>query len=144
MRVSTQFPIAFHALMMIACFKDTRVTSEMVAGSAGCNAVTIRNIFSKLKKADLLSVKAGTGGTALGKPAEDITLWDIYAAVESDSADEIFKIHSKTSGSCPIGSNVRGLLSPHLDSAVAAMKAELSKVTLGQLIDELNPTQQTV
>ena len=138
MRVSTQFPIAFHALMMIAYFKGTRVTSDMVAGSVGCNAVTIRNIFIKLKKAGLLSVKAGTGGTALGKLAEDITLWDIYAAVESDDADEIFKIHSNTSGNCPIGSKVRSLLSPHLDSAVAAMKAELSKVTLSQLIDELS------
>ncbi|NBJ14541.1 MAG: Rrf2 family transcriptional regulator [Dehalobacter sp. 4CP] len=138
MRVSTQFPIAFHALVMIANFKDIRVTSDIVARSAGCNAVTIRNIFSKLKKAGLLSVKAGTGGTALGKPVEDITLWDIYAAVESDDADEIFKIHSNTSGTCPIGSKVRGLLSPHLDNAVAAMKAELSKVTLSQLTDELN------
>ncbi|WP_042331109.1 hypothetical protein [Desulfosporosinus orientis] len=57
--------------------------------------------------------------------------------MELDNADEIFKIHSNTLGSCPIGSNVRGLLVPHLNSAVAAMKAELSKVTLGQLIDEL-------
>lgn len=138
MRVNTQFPVAFHALIMIACFKETRVTSEMVAGSAGCNAVTIRNIFRKLKKAGLLSVKPGTGGTALGRSSKDITLWDIYAAVESDKANEIFKIHSNTSADCPIGSNIQELLSPHIDSAVEAMKMELSKITLDQLIHELN------
>ena len=137
MRVNTQFPIAFHALMMIACFKEARVTSDMIAQSAGCNAVTIRNIFVKLRKAGLLSVKTGTGGTALGRPAEDITLWDIYTAVEVDQADEIFKIHANSSGACPVGGQVRSLLSPHLNNAVQAMKAELSKTSLRQLLDEL-------
>ena len=142
MRVNTQFPIAFHALMMIARFKEARVTSDMIAQSAGCNAVTIRNIFVKLRKAGLLSVKTGTGGTALGRSAEDITLWDIFSAVESDKADEIFKIHPNSSGSCPVGGNVRSLLSPHLDNTVQAMKVQLSKVSLRQLLDELSHSPQ--
>ena len=137
MRVSTQFPIAFHALLMIAHFPETRITSDMVAQSVGCNAVIIRNIFGKLKKAGLLSVKTGTGGTALAKPAEKISLWDIYKAIEADKADEIFKIHTNSSGSCPIGSNVRSILVPHLGDALQAMKAELSKITLDRLDEEL-------
>ena len=137
MRVSTQFPIAFHALLMIARFPDRKVTSDMVAASAGCNAVIIRNIFTKLKAVGLLSVKAGRGETTLAKPQEEITLWDIYAAIESEKTDEMFKIHANMSGACPVGSNVRSLLLGHLDDALNAMKKELSKVTLKTALDEL-------
>jgi len=95
MRVSTQFPIAVHALLMVAYFPDIRVTSEMVAESVGNNPVIIRNIYGKLKKADLLYVQRGTGDTKLKKPANEITLWDIYKAVETDVVSEVsnFPIH---------------------------------------------------
>ncbi len=137
MRVSTQFPIAVHALLMIANFPEKRITSSMVAESAGCNAVIIRNIFTKLKKAGLLDIKTGTGGTSLAKPIDKISLWDIYIIIETDETDEIFKIHPHTSGKCPVGSNIRSLLLNHFDDAVNAMKTELSKVTLGKLIEEI-------
>ena len=141
MRTNTQFPMAFHAMMMIANFKDTRMTSEMVARSVGCNAVTIRNIFGKLKRAGLLSVKTGTGGTSLARPAEEITLWDIYSAVETDSAEEIFKIHENASQLCPVGRRVRGMLTPCFENIVTAMQAELSCVTLAQMLEDLDTSK---
>jgi len=137
MRVSTQFPIAVHALLMIAYFNDVRVTSDMVSASAGCNAVIVRNIFTKLKKAGILSVKTGKGGTSLARPDTDISLWDIYTAVETDETEEIFKFHTNISGVCPVGGNVKELLLGHFEHAVGAMKAELSKVTLSVLKKEL-------
>ncbi|SHO43078.1 Rrf2 family transcriptional regulator [Anaerocolumna xylanovorans] len=137
MRVSTQFPIAVHALMMVAYFPDTRITSELAAKSAGCNSVIIRNIFLKLKKAGLLSVRPGRSKMELAKPVGEISLWDIYAAVETDETDEIFKFHPHTSCTCPVGSNIRSLLHSHFDDAIAAMREELSKVTLEDLTKEL-------
>lgn len=137
MRVSTQFPIAVHALMMVAYFPQMRITSDIVAQSAGCNAVIIRNIFSKLKNANLISVRAGKGGTSLSKPAKEISLWDVYTAVESDATDELFKFHANASGTCPVGSHLRNLLLSYLDQAVAAMKTELSGVSLAALASEL-------
>lgn len=137
MRVSTQFPIAVHSLLMIVNFPDRKITSDMVAESAGCNAVIVRNIFSKLKKAGLLDVKAGRGDTALARPAKEISLWDIYTAVETDEADEIFKFHANMSGTCPVGGNIRSLLRGHFESAVSAMKEELSSVTLENIKQEL-------
>ncbi|MFT4005811.1 MAG: Rrf2 family transcriptional regulator [Lacrimispora sp.] len=137
MRVSTQFPIAVHSLLMIVSFPDIKITSDMVAESAGCNAVIIRNIFTKLKRAGLLDVKAGRGDTALAKPAKEISLWDIYTAVETDKTDDIFKFHSNMSGSCPVGCNIRSLLRGHFEDAVDAMKEELSSVTLETIRKEL-------
>lgn len=137
MRVSTRFPIAVHALILMA-FSDCKITSEYVAGSTGVNAVIIRNIFSKLKKADIISIAPGPGGTQLNKPAEEINLWDIYRAVETDNTDDMFKFHANSSEECPIGSNIYGLLKTHLNDTVLAMKRELSAVTLSGLLTELH------
>lgn len=137
MRVSTQFPIAVHIMLMVAGFPDQKMTSEVVSESAGTNPVIIRNIFSKLNAAGLLDTKSGRGKTTVARPAEEITLWDIYTAVESDETDEVFKLHQNTSETCVVGSNIHELLMPHLDEAVNAVKAVFSKVTLADLIQEL-------
>lgn len=137
MRVSTQFPVAVHIMLMVAGFPEQKMTSEVVAESAGVNPVIIRNIFSKLNNAGLLDTKSGRGKTAVMRPADEITLWDIYTAVESDETDEVFKLHQNTSETCVVGSNIHELLLPHLTDAVNAVKAEFSKVTLQALIDEL-------
>lgn len=139
MRVSTRFPIAVHALMMISAFSGQRkVNSDFVSKSTGINAVIIRNIFIQLKKASLIAVSPGPGGTTLAKIPEQISLWDIYAAVEAERAEDIFKFHESISPYCPIGSNIYELLYSHLDDAVKALKEELSGVTLADLILELH------
>lgn len=137
MRVSTQFTIAVHALIMIAYFPDIRITSEMVAESVGNNPVIIRNIYGKLKRASILSIQRGTGVTALTRPANEITLWDVYKAVETDAVDEIFKFSDTLSGVCPIGSSIRELLLIHLQEAVTLLKDSLSKTTIEELRFEI-------
>lgn len=137
MRVSTQFTIAVHALIMIAYFPDIRVTSEMVAKSVGNNPVIIRNIYGKLKQAGILSIQRGTGATALTRPANKITLWDVYRAVETDAVDEMFKFPDSLSGICPVGSSIRELLLIHLQEAVGLLKDSLSKTTIEELRFEI-------
>ena len=121
-------------------FPDKKITSEVLSVSTGCNAVIIRNLFSKLNNAGLLDTKSGKGKTTVLRPAEEITLWDIYTAVESDETDEIFKLHQNTSETCVVGSNIHSLLMPHLDEAVAAIRDVFSKVTLADLERELTET----
>lgn len=137
MRVSTQFPIAVHALLMIAYFPNIRVTSEMVAESVGKNPVIIRNVYKKLKAADLLTIQRGIGTTKLTQPADEITLWDVYKAVETDQIDEIFKFPETLSGVCTVGGSIRELLTIHLQKAVDELKNALSKTTIEELRFEI-------
>lgn len=139
MRVSTRFPIAVHALMLIAAFSGQRkVNSDLVADSTGVNAVIIRNIFIQLKRAGLIEVSPGPGGTVLAKQPEQINLWDIFAAVETENTDDIFKFHENISPYCPVGGNIYELLHSHLDEAVAALRKELADVTLADILNELH------
>lgn len=138
MRVNTQFPIAVHTLMLVAAFgEEQKVTSDLISGSTGINPVLIRNVFTKLRKAGLLLTAAGRGRTRLAKPAADITLWDVYTAVESGSAKDIFKVHPNISPVCPVGRLVFTNLTARLEDAVAAMRAEMSKTTLATLLKDL-------
>ncbi len=138
MRVSKRFPTAVHALLFVAVLSPKRrVTSSLVAESAGSNPVIIRNIFQDLTRCGLIAAVPGKNGrVVLAKDAKDITLWDIYQAVETESVEEIFKIHDEDSES-PIGKNFYRILYPHMESAVSAMKASMEQVTLETLREEL-------
>lgn len=139
MRISTKFPVAVHSLMMIAALSDKqKINSEIISKSTGVNAVIIRNIFKSLKQANLILVSPGPGGTKLARKPDDITLWDIIAAVEQVETEDIFMFHNNVSEHCPIGGNIYGLLKTHLDDAIDASKNEFSKVTLSMMLDELH------
>ncbi len=141
MRVSQRFPIAVHSMLFIACFgHGENVASTLVAESTGANAVIIRNLFSELKEKGLLIVSSGkNGGARLARDISEITMWDIYSAVETDETDEIFKFHDANK-SCPIGRNIYSVMYTHTVAAIDAMRAEFESVTLADLITELNDT----
>ncbi|MCD8083499.1 MAG: Rrf2 family transcriptional regulator [Clostridiales bacterium] len=138
MRVSKRFSLAVHSLLFVAVLSPKkRVTSTLVAESTGANAVTVRNIFLELSESGLLVASAGkNGGVHLAREPKEITLWDIYQAVETPDADEIFKMYDG-SNECPIGKNFHQILYPHMASAVNAMKADMEQVTLETLQGEL-------
>ncbi len=143
MRVSKRFPLAVHVLLFVTVLSpEKRVTSTLVAESTGANAVTVRNLFLELSDNGLLIATAGkNGGVELAREPKDITLWDIYQAVETPDVDEIFKMY-EGSDTCPVGKNFYQILYPHMESAVNAMKADLEKVTLETLKEELQSLLQ--
>ncbi|MCD7893712.1 MAG: Rrf2 family transcriptional regulator [Erysipelotrichaceae bacterium] len=138
MRVSKRFPMAVHSLLYIAVVSPKkRVTSIMVGNSVGANAVTIRGLFLDLSSNGLLKTAAGkNGGVSLGREPNEITLWDIYEAAETDDVEEIFKMY-EGNGDCPVGKNIYQILYPHVTSAVEAMKKDMQKVTVETLLVDL-------
>lgn len=88
MHIPTRFTIAIHTLLCIACFAPHRkVTSTFLADSTNANAVIVRRILGQLKEAGLVQVAAGVGGATVAKPLCDITLLDIFHAVEAVDTD---------------------------------------------------------
>lgn len=59
MQIPSCFTIAVHILTHIAQNKgnETKLTSDLMAGSMGVNPVIIRKTLSQLKKADLIQFK---------------------------------------------------------------------------------------
>lgn len=138
MRISTRFPLAVQTVMIIAALSETqKINSDIIAESTGVNAVIIRNIFKSLKQANMILVSPGPGGAKLAQNPDNITLWDIFAAVEPMDTENIFKSYEQSSEHSKIGGNIYELLKDHLDDGITALKTELSKVTITTMGIEL-------
>ena len=137
MHISTKCSIAIHCLIFINEYGESkRVTSELLSLSTGCNPVSIRNITSALKKAGILSVKFGTGGTTLNCPLEEISLYRIFMAVEPDALDKMIGIHSAPSPFCPVGKNIHAVLETSYDTIRNNLKKSLESVTMKEIVNE--------
>ena len=137
MRFSSRFTIAVHMLLIIEIFKnENKITSSFLAGSVNTNPVIIRNILGMLSSAGIVEVKAGVGGASLARSADEITLLDIFRAVEKD--EELFRFHENPNAECPIGRNVHSVLDGKLEDIRITMERELSEVTLSRLVIETN------
>ena len=136
MQISSRFTIAIHVLTCIQVFKDEYpVNSEFIAKSVGVNPVIIRNIFGQLKKAELISVqRGGNGGVSLLKPADEITLYDVYRAVELIEDEELFHFHENPDANCPVGKNIHYVMDGRLKKIQGAMEAEMASMTIADVI----------
>lgn len=139
MQISSRFTIAAHMLICMEVFKeDYKVTSEFLAGSIQVNPVMVRRLLQQLKKAGIIEVKRGSGGATIARPLEQITLLDIYNAVEPIEEGKLFHFHENPNPRCPVGKNIHSILDTRLDAVQNAMEKELRSVTLKDLVADGN------
>ena len=136
MQISSRFTIATHMMIIIAMQDtDSKVTSDFLAASVGVNPVIIRKTLSQLKKAGLISVARGTGGTEIIKDLQDISLLDVYQAVEClGKSGKLFSFHDNPNPNCPIGANIHAILDQKLFDVQAAMENQLRQTSLAQVV----------
>lgn len=133
--VNTQFSIAVHLMAGLA-HREVMVTSEALAGSVNTNAVFVKRILAKLSKAGLVRAFSGkSGGCVLAGKASEISLLDIYRAVEAPQA---FAIHDyPTVVSCKVSSNIKPILGQVLSGAQSAFEQDLAKTTLAEVVGQI-------
>ena len=87
MKRNSRLSLALHALSRLAFDTKQPQTSTAIANHAGTNPVVVRRVFGKLRNAGLLISKRGhSGGWRLARPPQDITLADVYVALEESIA----------------------------------------------------------
>ena len=133
MQISTRFTMAVHVLVAVGHFEGQRATSTFLAKSVNANPVVIRRLMGQLKEAGLIAVEMGLGGATLAHPADEITLLDIYLAVES-TEEHLFHFHEDPNPSCPVGRNIHAVLDDELDAAQRALEDRLAQTTLADLL----------
>ena len=134
MKISSRFSVAVHILSIISMEDTNLCTSEWIAGSVNTNPVVIRRVIGMLKRADLVDVPKGTGGAYLLKDIKDITLLQVYRAVDVVEEGELFQIHENPNPKCPIGANIQGVLEIILAKAEKAMEEVLRNVTMEDIV----------
>lgn len=137
MQITSKFTIAIHSLLCINRFSDERkVTSNFIANSVNVNPVIIRNILGNLKEAGIINVEAGVGGATIIKKLSDITMLDIFNAVNCLEGG-LFSFHNNPNIECPVGNTIHNVLDNRLYSIEQSMRNEMSKITLEMLINDL-------
>ena len=135
MQITSKFTVAVHILACINIFDgQMRVTSDFLSGSTGVNAVIVRNVLGQLRNAGIVETRQGSGGAHLAKALDEITLYDIYKAVDCVDDEGLFHFHENPNADCPVGRNIHKAMDDRLQTAQAALENELKSTTLAQVV----------
>ena len=135
MQITSKFTVAVHILTCIDVFGGRmRVTSDVLSGSTGVNAVIVRGVLGQLRNAGIVETRQGSGGAHLAKALDEITLYDIYKAVDCIDDEGLFHFHENPNADCPVGRNIHKAMDGRLEAAQTALENELKSTTLAQVV----------
>jgi DNA-binding IscR family transcriptional regulator len=137
MSISSRFAVGIHILALIEINKSGISTSEFLAGSVNTNPAVIRKIMGMLKNAGLVKVRPGIAGAELAKALSDITLLDVYKAVDVVKEKELFSVHENPNPDCPVGRNIQATIGQHLSIAQTALEKVLGNVTIEDVVKDI-------
>ena len=133
--MNTRFAVTVHILTFLQTQGGVPATSELIASSVNTNPSLIRRLLSQLARAGLTTSRMGTGGGALlARPADSITLHDVYDAIDEDQ--DVIPIH-QASPRCPVGRHIHGVLEGRIDAAEKALGRELARTTIADLATDV-------
>jgi Rrf2 family protein len=134
---NSRFAVSVHILVYLTYRRDVAVPSAEIASSVDTNAVVIRRLLGALLKARLVTAQKGaTGGFALAKAPEKISLRDIYRAV--DPSPDYGLRHFAPNHDCPVGAKISAILSGAFAHAQAAMETDLARTSIAELFAQLH------
>lgn len=136
MSTSNRFSVAVHILSGLAIHRDEPLTSEVIAASVHTNPAVIRRLLSMLGHSGLSTSRLGQGGgSIIAQPPENITLLDVYRAVENQ---QLISTHrANPCEDCIVGRHIHTSLQPAIGRAVSAFEAELSKTTIADIVQDI-------
>src|SRR5262245_28864918 len=129
MQTSSRFAVAVHILALMAGADDEPIKSDLMAGSVNTNPVVIRRILCSLSRAELVTSYTGaTGGSRLARKADQISLLDVYRAVEEGG---VFALPRQSpSQRCLVGGAIESVLKDVLGEVNLAVERVLAKTTI--------------
>ncbi len=138
MPTSSRFAIAVHMMTLMAHSDEECIKSEDIARSVNTNAVVIRRLICAMSESGLLLSQTGPcGGSKLSRRPKEITMLEIYRAVEGGAP---FSLHrQKPNHRCFVGKNIEIVLQEIQTQMDGAMEDVLGKITLEKVLQAVDP-----
>jgi Rrf2 family protein len=137
MAINTQFPIAVHLMAALGYRSGRDTTSAQLAMSINTSASFVRRTLARLSRAGLVGTATGkTGACWLAKDAKNVSLLDIYRAVDAPKAFSIH--HYSEQKTCPVSCHIKDALDKALEKTQRAMEATLDDISLAQIVSQMN------
>jgi DNA-binding IscR family transcriptional regulator len=137
MSISSRFAVGIHILSLLEYNKEGVSSSEFLAGSVGTNPAFIRKIMGMLKNAGLVKIRPGVAGAVPAKDLTEITLLDVYKAVNVVQDQELFNVHENPNPNCPVGRNIQDAIVPIFTVAQTALEKALGHVTIDDVVKDI-------
>ncbi|HET9018041.1 MAG TPA: Rrf2 family transcriptional regulator [Acetobacteraceae bacterium] len=138
-----RFTVATHILLLLAGAPERpgeggaeSATSFWLAARVHTNPVVVRRISGQLARAGLLRVRRGAGGAVLARPADAITLEDVWLAVNGNTERPLLA-RPTTNGDGADGARALAVLTGAFGEAEAAFRGGLRGITLRHLADRM-------
>ena len=131
--MDTKFSSAIHALILIS-ESAKPLTSQEIAASVGTNASYIRKLIGLLKKRDIVESRRGVGGFTIKPKTAELTLLQIYQAVQETETPRILDIHQNPSDACIVGRHIRPVLTELFTQVEDVFSRALAEKTLADCI----------
>ncbi len=129
MAVNLRFSTGIEALVLMATEPEKFHTSQVLATALATNPVVVRRLLSALSHAGLVtSVKGPSGGSRLAKHPKQITLRDIYRAL--NAGELLHQTAHDTEDTRDLKKAMRSVFR----KAQKCLEEELDSTTLNQLI----------
>jgi Rrf2 family protein len=136
MAANTRMATAIQILCVIAHKGPDGTNSEIVAKSLRTNPVVVRRLLKCMQQQGLVEIRPGKdGGVQLGRPPSQITLDQIYKAVETETG--VFALRPRGNPNCPVDSRMKDLLTPIFGATDTAVEKTLKQTTLGSLVQAI-------
>ena len=93
----------------------------------------VRQLMSALRRGGIISSTRGHAKPMLAKDAGEITLRDVYKAIEGDKP--LLHLDTHTNPECGVGVNIQLALQEYYDRIQIAAEAEMARITLQDVLD---------
>ena len=133
MKYSTKLSDTVHVMVLIAINQEKSLSSASIAESVHTNPGFVRQLMLKLKKAGLMTSVTGHARPSLSKPADQITLLDIYKAVEGEKP--LLHLDTHTNPDCGVGINIQLSLQGFYNEIQKNAEEKMNTITLQDIIN---------
>lgn len=132
---NTQFAVAVHVLTYLAGTEVERpVSSDELAASVNASPVYVRRVLTPLRESGLVASRSGAhGGWVLTRPAESVTLSEVWRLVQGD--DPVLGLHGPNP-LCRTGTRVQNALLAIDEQVARAVDAQLARITVADVVDD--------
>lgn len=137
MAQNCRFAFAVHVLSSLALHPEGAMNSDQLAQTVNTNPVVIRRLLLDLREAGLIETQRGPGGGArLSRSAQEISLAQIFGAVEGEF--RLFGEHpNEPAQNCCVGRGIKAVLEGVAAQAAQCVEQQYAATSLEDVVRQL-------
>ena len=134
MKYSTKLSDALHILAFLSLGTSQRLTSARIAESVKTNPAYIRQLMAALKGAGIITNTRGQANPELTRRPDEITVLDVYRAVEGNKP--LLHWDIDTNPDCGVGIYIQLSIADFYQEIQRSAENRMQSITLQAVLDQ--------